>query len=137
MPPKQQGKKVLVKSEKLTQGEKKKLKNDNKAKANPEKAAAKKEKNDASDFDPRAVVVQVVQDDIRSHVVIQTKELDLRNLRVRATTMRVHQHKITSLGYFWLLPLPPHAFCSSLEGSRQEYERRILNEERESYVTHG
>lgn len=75
--------------------------------------------------------------DIRSHVVIQTKELDLRNLRVRATTMRVHQHKITSLGYFWLLPLPPHAFCSSLEGSRQEYERRILNEERESYVTHG
>jgi hypothetical protein len=60
----------------------------------------KKEKNDASDFDPRAVVVQVVQDDIRSHVVIQTKELDLRNLRVRATTMRVHQHKITSLCYF-------------------------------------
>jgi len=31
----------------LTQGEKKKLKQDNKAKANPEKAAAKKEKSDA------------------------------------------------------------------------------------------
>jgi hypothetical protein len=44
---KQQEKKVLVKSDKLTQGEKKKIKNDNKAKANPEKAAAKKEKNDA------------------------------------------------------------------------------------------
>jgi hypothetical protein len=47
MPPKQAEKKVLVKSDKLTQGEKKKIKNDNKAKANPEKAAAKKEKNDA------------------------------------------------------------------------------------------
>lgn len=46
MPPKQQAAKVLVKTEKLTQGEKKKLKNDNKAKANPERAAAKKEKND-------------------------------------------------------------------------------------------
>jgi hypothetical protein len=45
---KQQEKKVLVKSDKLTQGEKKKIKNDNKAKANPEKAAAKKEKNDAT-----------------------------------------------------------------------------------------
>ena len=45
---KQQEKKTLVKSEKLTQGEKKKLKNENKAKANPEKAAAKKEKNDAT-----------------------------------------------------------------------------------------
>jgi hypothetical protein len=44
---KQQEKKVLVKSDKLTQGEKKKIKNDNKAKANPDKAAAKKEKNDA------------------------------------------------------------------------------------------
>jgi hypothetical protein len=48
MPPKQQDKKAIVKSEKLTQGEKKKIKNDNKAKANPEKAAAKKEKNDAT-----------------------------------------------------------------------------------------
>jgi hypothetical protein len=47
MPPKQAEKKVMVKSDKLTQGEKKKIKNDNKAKANPEKAAAKKEKNDA------------------------------------------------------------------------------------------
>ena len=47
MPPKQAEKKVLIKSDKLTQGEKKKIKNDNKAKANPEKAAAKKEKNDA------------------------------------------------------------------------------------------
>ena len=47
MPPKQQEKKTLVKSEKLTQGEKKKLKNENKAKANPEKAAAKKVKADA------------------------------------------------------------------------------------------
>ena len=46
MPPKQQDKKVLVKADKLTQGEKKKLKNENKAKANPEKAAAKKAKND-------------------------------------------------------------------------------------------
>ena len=45
---KQQEKKTLVKSDKLTQGEKKKIKNDNKAKANPEKAAAKKEKNDAT-----------------------------------------------------------------------------------------
>ena len=36
----------MVKSTKLTAGEKKKLKNDNKAKANPGKAAAKKEKND-------------------------------------------------------------------------------------------
>jgi hypothetical protein len=47
MPPKQQDKKVMVKTDKLTQGEKKKLKNENKAKANPEKAAAKKEKSDA------------------------------------------------------------------------------------------
>jgi hypothetical protein len=47
MPPKQTASKVMVKSTKLTQGEKKKLKNDNKAKANPEKAAAKKEKNDS------------------------------------------------------------------------------------------
>jgi hypothetical protein len=46
MPPKQAAKKVMTKSTTLTQGEKKKLKNDNKAKANPEKAAAKKEKND-------------------------------------------------------------------------------------------
>ena len=46
MPPKQTAAKTMVKSTKLTQGEKKKLKNDNKAKANPEKAAAKKEKND-------------------------------------------------------------------------------------------
>jgi hypothetical protein len=42
MPPKQQ-----AKSTKLTQGQKKKLKSENKAKANPGKAAAKKEKNDA------------------------------------------------------------------------------------------
>ena len=48
MPPKQAEKKVLVKSDKLTQGEKKQLKNANKAKANPDKAAAKKEKNDAT-----------------------------------------------------------------------------------------
>ena len=48
MPPKQAEKKVLIKSDKLTQGEKKQLKNANKAKANPEKAAAKKEKNDAT-----------------------------------------------------------------------------------------
>jgi hypothetical protein len=47
MPPKQTAAKTMVKSTKLTQGEKKKLKNDNKAKANPEKAAAKKEKNDS------------------------------------------------------------------------------------------
>ena len=46
MPPKQQEKKALVKADKMTQGEKKKLKNENKAKANPEKAAAKKAKND-------------------------------------------------------------------------------------------
>jgi hypothetical protein len=44
---KQQDGKKVVKSEKMTQGEKKKLKNDNKAKANPGKAAAKKEKNDS------------------------------------------------------------------------------------------
>jgi hypothetical protein len=44
---KQQDGKKVVKTEKLTQGEKKKLKNDNKAKANPGKAAAKKEKNDS------------------------------------------------------------------------------------------
>jgi hypothetical protein len=48
MPPKQAAKKVLVKNDKLTQGEKKKLKNENKAKANPEKSAAKKLKNDAT-----------------------------------------------------------------------------------------
>lgn len=48
MPPKQAEKKVLVKSDKMTQGEKKKLKNENKAKANPDKAAAKKLKNDAT-----------------------------------------------------------------------------------------
>jgi hypothetical protein len=47
MPPKQQAKKEMVKSTALTQGEKKKLKQENKAKANPEKSAAKKEKNDA------------------------------------------------------------------------------------------
>ena len=46
MPPKSQAKTKMVKSTKLTAGEKKKLKNDNKAKANPGKAAAKKEKND-------------------------------------------------------------------------------------------
>jgi hypothetical protein len=40
-------KKVMVKTDNLTAGEKKKIKNDNKAKANPGKAAAKKEKNDA------------------------------------------------------------------------------------------
>jgi hypothetical protein len=45
MPKANEGKK-LVKSTKLTAGEKKKQKNDNKAKANPGKAAAKKEKND-------------------------------------------------------------------------------------------
>jgi hypothetical protein len=47
MPPKQQAKKDMVKSTTLTQGEKKKLKQENKAKANPEKSAAKKEKSDA------------------------------------------------------------------------------------------
>mgnify|MGYP002807293806 CR=1 FL=1 len=35
------------KADKLTDAEKKKIKQENKAKANPEKAAAKKEKNDA------------------------------------------------------------------------------------------
>jgi hypothetical protein len=43
MPPKKNDKAPL----KLTAGEKKKQKNDNKAKANPEKAAEKKDKNDA------------------------------------------------------------------------------------------
>lgn len=42
MPPK-----VAVKKDKLTDAEKKKIKQDNKAKANPGKAADKKEKNDA------------------------------------------------------------------------------------------
>jgi len=46
MAPKQQDKKVMQKSTKLTEGEKKKIKQENKAKANPAKAAAKKEKND-------------------------------------------------------------------------------------------
>lgn len=36
----------VMKKEKLTDSEKKKIKQDNKAKANPGKAAAKKEKND-------------------------------------------------------------------------------------------
>jgi hypothetical protein len=45
--PKQNEKKTMVKSTKLTAGEKKKVKNENKSKANPEKAAAKKDKNDA------------------------------------------------------------------------------------------
>ena len=36
-----------TKKDKLTDGQKKKLKQENKAKANPEKAAAKKEKQDA------------------------------------------------------------------------------------------
>ena len=44
MPPK----KEPMKKTGLTAGEKKKIKNDNKAKANPAKAAAKKEKNDAT-----------------------------------------------------------------------------------------
>jgi t-SNARE complex subunit (syntaxin) len=48
MPPKQTAGKVMIKSDKLTQGEKKKLKNANKAKANPDKAAAKLVKNDAT-----------------------------------------------------------------------------------------
>jgi len=39
--------KIPQKKDKLTDAEKKKIKQDNKAKANPEKAAAKKEKNDA------------------------------------------------------------------------------------------
>jgi hypothetical protein len=47
MPPKQTAKKEMVKSTKLTEGEKKKIKQANKAKANPGKATAKKEKNDA------------------------------------------------------------------------------------------
>ena len=45
--PKANEKTKLVKNTKLTAGEKKKIKNDNKAKANPAKAAAKKGKNDA------------------------------------------------------------------------------------------
>lgn len=45
--PKQQAAKVLTKSTKLTEGEKKKIKQENKAKANPELAAGKKEKSDA------------------------------------------------------------------------------------------
>jgi hypothetical protein len=45
--PKANEAKKLVKSTKLTAGEKKKIKNENKSKANPAKAAAKKEKNDA------------------------------------------------------------------------------------------
>lgn len=45
--PKQTESKKMVKNTKLTPGEKKKIKNENKAKANPGKAAAKKEKNDA------------------------------------------------------------------------------------------
>lgn len=36
----------VMKKEKLTDSEKKKIKQDNKAKANPDKSAAKKEKND-------------------------------------------------------------------------------------------
>jgi hypothetical protein len=47
MPPKQTAAKVMVKTNKLTEGEKKKLKQENKAKANPEKSAAKLVKNDA------------------------------------------------------------------------------------------
>jgi hypothetical protein len=48
MPPKTAAKAGAPKTNaSLTQGEKKKLKQDNKAKANPEKAAAKKEKSDA------------------------------------------------------------------------------------------
>ena len=39
--PKQQAAKVLTKSTKLTEGEKKKIKQENKAKANPELAAGK------------------------------------------------------------------------------------------------
>eukprot|EP00238_Polyblepharides_amylifera_P000510 CAMPEP_0196570682 /NCGR_PEP_ID=MMETSP1081-20130531/834_1 /TAXON_ID=36882 /ORGANISM="Pyramimonas amylifera, Strain CCMP720" /LENGTH=58 /DNA_ID=CAMNT_0041887255 /DNA_START=90 /DNA_END=266 /DNA_ORIENTATION=+ len=42
------GPKTITKiADKLTDAEKKKIKQDNKAKANPEKAAAKKEKSDA------------------------------------------------------------------------------------------
>lgn len=44
MPPK----KDKLTKDKLTDAEKKKLKNENKAKANPKKAEAKKEKNDAT-----------------------------------------------------------------------------------------
>eukprot|EP00241_Pyramimonas_parkeae_P014137 CAMPEP_0114253252 /NCGR_PEP_ID=MMETSP0058-20121206/16286_1 /TAXON_ID=36894 /ORGANISM="Pyramimonas parkeae, CCMP726" /LENGTH=59 /DNA_ID=CAMNT_0001367271 /DNA_START=92 /DNA_END=271 /DNA_ORIENTATION=+ len=44
MPPKKEIKKT---ADKLTDAEKKKIKQENKAKANPEKAAAKKEKSDA------------------------------------------------------------------------------------------
>jgi len=46
MPRKDQAGKKQEKSVKLTQGQKKALKNANKAKANPGKAKAKKEKND-------------------------------------------------------------------------------------------
>jgi len=45
--PKANEKSKMVKNTKLTAGEKKKIKNENKSKANPGKAAAKKEKNDA------------------------------------------------------------------------------------------
>ena len=46
MPPKQTKGKEMVKSTTMTQGEKKKLKQANKAKANPGKASDKKAKND-------------------------------------------------------------------------------------------
>jgi len=47
MPPKQTAKKVMVVKTKMTQGEKKKQQQLNKAKANPQKAADKKVKQDA------------------------------------------------------------------------------------------
>ena len=46
MPPKQQAKKVFKVTTKMTAGEKKKRRNENKAKANPGKAAKKKVKQD-------------------------------------------------------------------------------------------
>lgn len=45
MPPKESGKKITA--DKLTDAEKKKKQQENKAKANPKLAEAKKEKNDA------------------------------------------------------------------------------------------
>jgi hypothetical protein len=45
MPPNKNG--IVKTADKLTDAEKKKIKQANKAKANPEKAAAKKEKTDA------------------------------------------------------------------------------------------
>jgi hypothetical protein len=47
MVPKAQMKKEFVRSTTMTEGQKKKIKQENKRKANPEKSKAKKEKSDA------------------------------------------------------------------------------------------